>query len=37
MGYVADLYVEGANDVAVYEVEDDGTAVTLRPAEQPVG
>lgn len=27
LGYVADLYVEGANDVAVFEVDADGTTL----------
>ncbi len=31
-GWVADLYVDGANDVAVYEVERTGDSVVLRPA-----
>ena len=31
-GYVADLYVAGRNDVALYEVTRDGDAVTLHPA-----
>jgi hypothetical protein len=33
-GYVADFYREGANEVALYEVEPDGSAVTLRPVRQ---
>ena len=35
MGYVADLYDAGANDVAVYEVTRDGDAVTLHLVAQP--
>ena len=31
-GYVADLYVTGRNDVALYEVTRDGDDVTLHPA-----
>jgi hypothetical protein len=31
-GYVADFYREGANDVTLYEVSRDGSAVTLHPA-----
>ncbi len=30
-GYVADFYREGANDVTLYEVSRDGSAVTLHP------
>ncbi len=30
-GYVADLYREGANEVALYEVSRSGAAVTLHP------
>jgi Sulfatase len=30
-GYVADLYREGANEIALYEVARDGEAVTLHP------
>jgi hypothetical protein len=31
IGYVADFYRDGANEVALYEVTHDGTSVTLRP------
>jgi arylsulfatase A-like enzyme len=30
-GYVADFYREGANEVTLYEVSRDGSAVTLHP------
>ena len=33
MGYVADLYEQGSNDVRVYLVERDGDTVTLHPAD----
>jgi hypothetical protein len=35
MGYVADLYEAGANDVAVYEVTRDDDAVVLHLVAQP--
>jgi hypothetical protein len=31
-GYVADLYVDGRNEVALYEVTRDGDVVTLHQA-----
>ena len=31
-GYVADLYVDGHNNVALYEVHHDGEDVALHPA-----
>jgi hypothetical protein len=34
-GYVADFYREGSNEVTLYEVGRDGSAVTLHPVSWP--